>query len=34
MLGVAGERYPQSGSVAMGTGAAGMICVGQIAGPR
>ena len=35
MLGVAGERYPQSGSVAMGAlGAAGMICVGQIAGPR
>ena len=35
MLGVAGERYPQSGSVAMGAlGAVGMICVGQIAGPR
>jgi hypothetical protein len=35
MLGVAGERYPQSGSVAMGAlGAAGMICVGQVAGPR
>ncbi len=35
MLGVAGERYPQSGSVAMGAlGAAGMLCVGQIAGPR
>ena len=35
MLGVAGERYPQCGSVAMGAlGAAGMLCVGQIAGPR
>ena len=35
MLGVAGERYPQSGSVAMGAlGAAGMLCVGQIGGPR
>ncbi len=35
MLGVVGERYPRSGSVAMGAlGAAGMICVGQIAGPR
>jgi len=35
MLGVVGERYPQSGSVAMGAlGAAGMLCVGQIAGPR
>lgn len=35
MLGVAGERYPRSGSVAMGAlGAAGMLCVGQIAGPR
>lgn len=35
MLGVVGERYPHSGSVAMGAlGAAGMICVGQIAGPR
>ena len=33
MLGVAGERYPQCGSVAMGAlGAAGMLCVGQIAG--
>ena len=35
MLGVAGERYPQSGSVAMGAlGAAGMLTVGLIAGPR
>lgn len=35
MLGVAGERYPKSGSVAMGAlGAAGMLTVGQIAGPR
>jgi hypothetical protein len=35
MLGVAGERYPQSGSVAMGAlGAAGMLTVGQIAGAR
>lgn len=35
MLGVAGERYPQSGSVAMGAlGAVGMITVGQIAGGR
>ena len=33
MLGVAGERYPQSGSVAMGAlGAAGMLTVGLIAG--
>lgn len=35
MLGVVGERYPKSGSVAMGAlGAAGMLTVGQIAGPR
>lgn len=35
MLGVAGERYPQSGSIAMGAlGAVGMITVGQIGGPR
>ena len=35
MLGVAGERYPQCGSVAMGAlGAAGMLTVGQIAGAR
>lgn len=35
MLAVAGERYPQCGSVAMGAlGAAGMICVGQIGGAR
>jgi MFS family permease len=35
MLGVAGERYPKSGSVAMGAlAAAGMITVGQIANPR
>ena len=35
MLGVAGERYPRSGAVAMGAlGAAGMLTVGQIAGPR
>ena len=35
MLGVAGERYPQSGSVAMGAlGAAGMLTVGLIAGSR
>jgi len=35
MLAVAGERYPQSGSIAMGAlGAAGMLCVGQIGGPR
>ena len=35
MLGVAGERYPQSGSIAMGAlGAIGMITVGQIGGPR
>jgi len=35
MLGVAGERYPQSGAIAMGAlGAAGMLTVGQIAGPR
>lgn len=33
MLGVAGERFPQSGSVAMGAlGAAGMLTVGLIAG--
>lgn len=33
MLGVAGERYPQCGSVAMGAmGAAGMLTVGLIAG--
>ena len=35
MLGVAGERYPQSGSIAMGAlGAAGMLTVGQIGGAR
>lgn len=35
MLGVAGERYPQSGSIAMGAlGAVGMITVGQIGGAR
>ncbi len=35
MLGVAGERYPQCGSVAMGAlGAVGMLTVGQIAGAR
>lgn len=35
MLGVAGERYPQSGAIAMGAlGAAGMLTVGQIGGPR
>lgn len=35
MLAVAGERYPQCGSVAMGAlGAAGMIIVGQIGNPR
>jgi len=35
MLAVAGERYPESGSVAMGAlGAAGMLTVGQIAGAR
>ena len=35
MLGVAGERYPQCGSVAMGAlGAAGMLTVGLIAGVR
>jgi MFS family permease len=35
MLGVAGERYPQSGAVAMGAlGAAGMLTVGLVAGPR
>ncbi len=35
MLAVAGERWPQCGSVAMGAlGAAGMICVGQIGGAR
>lgn len=34
MLGVAGERYPQSGSIAMGAlGAVGMITIGQIGGP-
>ena len=34
MLAVAGERYPQSGAVAMGAlGMAGMLCVGQIGGP-
>ena len=33
MLGVAGERYPQSGSVAMGAlGAVGMLTVGLLAG--
>ncbi len=35
MLGVAGERYPKSGAIAMGAlGAVGMITVGQVAGPR
>ncbi|WP_237607508.1 MFS transporter [Roseimaritima sediminicola] len=35
MLGVAGERYPQSGAIAMGAlGAAGMLTVGQVANPR
>ncbi len=35
MLGVAGERYPQCGSVAMGAlGAAGMLTVGLVAGER
>lgn len=35
MLGVVGERYPQSGSVAMGAlGAAGMLTVGLVAGER
>jgi MFS family permease len=35
MLGVAGERYPKSGAVAMGAiGAAGMLTVGLVAGPR
>lgn len=35
MLGVAGERYPQCGSVAMGAlGAAGMLTVGLIGGGR
>lgn len=35
MLAVAGERYPQSGAIAMGAlGAAGMLTVGQIGGPR
>lgn len=35
MLAVAGERWPQCGSVAMGAlGAAGMITVGQIGGAR
>ena len=35
MLGVAGERYPRSGAIAMGAmGAAGMLTVGLIAGPR
>lgn len=35
MLGVAGERWPQSGSVAMGAlGAVGMLTVGLIAGGR
>ena len=35
MLGVAGERYPQSGAVAMGAlGAAGCLTVGLLAGPR
>lgn len=34
MLGVAGERYPQSGSIAMGAlGAVGMITIGQVGGP-
>ena len=33
MLGVAGERYPQSGAIAMGAlGAAGMLTVGLVAG--
>ncbi len=35
MLGVAGEQYPKSGAVAMGAlGAAGMLTVGLVAGPR
>lgn len=35
MLGIAGERYPQCGSVAMGAlGAAGMLTVGLVAGSR
>ena len=35
MLGVVGEQYPRSGAVAMGTiGAAGMLTVGLVAGPR
>ena len=35
MLGVAGEQYPRSGAVAMGAmGAAGMLTVGLVAGPR
>ncbi len=35
MLAVAGERYPQGGAVAMGAlGAAGMLTVGLVAGPR
>ena len=35
MLGVAGERYPQCGSVAMGAiGAVGMLTVGLVAGGR
>ncbi|NOZ39839.1 MAG: MFS transporter [Planctomycetes bacterium] len=35
MLGIAGERYPQCGSVAMGAlGAAGMLSVGLIGGVR
>ena len=35
MLGIAGERYPQCGSVAMGAlGASGMLTVGLIAGAR
>lgn len=35
MLAVAGEQYPKSGAVAMGAlGAAGMLTVGLVAGPR
>lgn len=35
MLGVAGERYPKSGAIAMGAlGAVGMLTVGQVAGGR
>lgn len=35
MLGVAGERYPHSGAIAMGAlGAAGMLSVGIVGGPR